>query len=50
MVGSRELDPAKVGFVTDKGKSEIDTHLKGNSNQGHDYGTTLSEKEKNGSD
>lgn len=46
MVGSREYDPVKVGLVSDKGKDEIDTHLKGNSNAGHDFGTNLSEKEK----
>jgi hypothetical protein len=41
-VGTREFDPANVGFVTDArdGAFELDTALPGNSNIGHDtYGT-----------
>jgi hypothetical protein len=41
-VGTRELDPVNVGFVTDKrdGAFEFDTSLPGNLNAGHDsYGT-----------
>ena len=42
-VGSREFDPVKVGFVSDVGAIgehafKFDTRLKGNSNQGHEYG------------
>jgi len=37
-VGSREFDPTRVGFQTDKGFL-FDTSLPGNSNQGHEYGT-----------
>jgi cytochrome c5 len=36
-VGSRELDPAKVGFRTDVG-DVFDTRLQGNTNVGHEYG------------
>ena len=45
-VGSREFDPVNVGQVTDEGPSTLDTSLAGNSNSGHDYGTTLTEDEK----
>ncbi len=43
-VGSRELDPKNVGFVTDKGKNLFKVTLNGeimpgNSNLGHDFGT-----------
>ena len=40
-VGSQELDPVNVGFVTTAvpGSTELDTALPGNSNAGHDtYG------------
>lgn len=43
-IGSIEFDPAKVGFVTAKSAAnsfEFDTWLDGNSNMGHEYGTTL---------
>ncbi len=42
-VGSREFDPNNVGFRSDKtpGAFLFDTRLPGNSNAGHDYGTTL---------
>lgn len=46
MVGSRELDPVKVGFKSNPDDyhgtvpgSLFDTSLPGNSNAGHDYGT-----------
>lgn len=41
-VGSREFDPVKVGPVTTEGEgtSHFNTKLKGNSNKGHDYGTS----------
>ena len=45
-VGSREFDPVNVGQVTSEGPSTLDTSLEGNSNSGHDYGTTLTEDEK----
>jgi hypothetical protein len=45
-VGSREFDPAKVGFVTDSGSFEFDTSLPGNSNTGHDYGPELTDVER----
>ena len=49
-VGRREFDPVKVGFV-DKGYvpgfgSEFDTSLPGNSNEGHEYGIELGEKDR----
>ena len=42
-LGSRELDPEKVGYVSSAEPSDIspfqfDTSVKGNSNQGHEYG------------
>ena len=51
-VGNREFDPQQVGYVSDESTSEdlalfeFDTTLKGNSNQGHNYGTDLAEPEK----
>ncbi|WP_027857742.1 di-heme-cytochrome C peroxidase [Marinobacterium jannaschii] len=51
-VGSRELDPVNVGFVTAEGLSEFrvtdDTGRiqPGNSNRGHRYGTDLSDAQK----
>jgi mono/diheme cytochrome c family protein len=47
-VGSWEMDPVNVGFVTDAGPatSEFVTSDKGNSNSGHDYGTDLTDAEK----
>jgi hypothetical protein len=40
-VGSREFDPAHVGFITSQtsGAYLYDTTVAGNSNSGHDYGT-----------
>ena len=51
-VGNREFDPQQVGYVSTESTSEdltlfeFDTALKGNSNQGHAYGTDLPEAEK----
>jgi hypothetical protein len=47
-VGSREYDPKNVGFRTDKtpGAFLFDARLPGNSNAGHDYGTTLTPGQK----
>ena len=44
-VGSWEMDPVNVGFVTDAGPatSELVTSMPANSNSGHDYGTDLSD-------
>jgi cytochrome c5 len=40
VVGSREFDPEKVGYVSQGYKGfAFDTSLKGNSNGGHEYGT-----------
>jgi hypothetical protein len=50
-VGHREYDPVKLGYVSDLAKVPVaeranlftfDTHLDGNSNRGHRYGTDLS--------
>jgi mono/diheme cytochrome c family protein len=47
-VGSRELDPQKVGFETTPAPDTFlfDTTITGNSNAGHTYGTTLSDDER----
>ena len=47
-VGSREFDPSNVGFITRKteGAFLFDTTIPGNTNVGHEWGTTLSEKQK----
>ena len=47
-VGSREFDPTKVGFITEKssGAFLFDARLPGNSNAGHDYGTKLTDQER----
>lgn len=51
-VGNREINPEKVGYVSDSEKSDIplfkfDTSLKGNSNKGHQYGVKeLSDEQK----
>ena len=40
VVGSRELDPVKVGFVSEGYEGFVfDTNLPGNRNTGHEYGT-----------
>ena len=47
-VGSWEIDPVKIGFVTnaEPATSEFNTMLPGNSNKGHEYGSELSDQEK----
>jgi mono/diheme cytochrome c family protein len=47
-VGSWEMDPVKVGFVTgvEPATSKFDTTLSGNSNKGHEYGSDLTDKDK----
>lgn len=47
-VGSREFDPVNVGLDTAPypGGYEFDTTLPGNSNAGHNYGTTLTDDQK----
>lgn len=44
-VGTTNFDPATLGYE-DAGPFEFDTSLPGNSNQGHSYGTTLTDDEK----
>ncbi|NBF06774.1 hypothetical protein GV819_31360 [Pseudomonas sp. Fl5BN2] len=50
--GSDVYDPQKVGFITSgptlqgPGYFKYDTHLEGNSNSGHRYGTQLSDQQK----
>ena len=46
-VGRREFDPEKVGYVSDgQIPFVLDTAMTGNSNRGHEYGTTLSETDR----
>jgi hypothetical protein len=51
-VGSRQLDAVKVGFKSDAAEEGgvklflLDTSLRGNSNAGHPYGTTLTDEQK----
>ncbi len=47
-VGSREFDPVNVGFKTESLPDgfKFDTRVPGNSNAGHEYGTTLTDAEK----
>jgi hypothetical protein len=49
-VGSREYDPKRVGFRYDAMSNldgfELDTTLEGNSNAGHEYGTSLSDDDR----
>ncbi|SFM61154.1 di-heme-cytochrome C peroxidase [Nitrosomonas communis] len=47
-VGSREFDVQNVGFNMEDatGNFKFDTSLAGNSNRGHEYGTSLNEAEK----
>jgi hypothetical protein len=52
-VGSREFDPQRVGFQTDKPGffvfrvlDDRGNRIAGNSNQGHEFGTSLTEEEK----
>ena len=46
LVGSREYDAKKLGYRTDQAGWTFDTTKKGNSNQGHPFGTTLKPEEK----
>jgi hypothetical protein len=47
-VGSQQFDPKKVGIDTAEvpGAFRFDTSIQGNWNNGHEYGTSLSKKEK----
>lgn len=47
-VGSKRFDPEQVGFESNQGPntSILDASLPGNSNAGHEYGTSLSEQER----
>ena len=47
-VGTPEFDPVGVGFVQDQRPHSVllDTRVAGNSNSGHEYGTSLSETDK----
>ena len=51
-VGSHELDPVNVGFITYEGKNKFKVNgsngqiMPGNSNLGHNYGTSLSDEDK----
>lgn len=48
-IGSRKYDVAHLGYVNEKDEQryyEFDTSQPGNSNSGHEYGTTLTEDEK----
>jgi mono/diheme cytochrome c family protein len=50
--GGDVLDPVNIGFVASGATAQrtgfkLDTHERGNGNQGHTYGTTLSPAEKN---
>ena len=47
-VGSRQLDPIKLGFSTAQEPQSVllDTNLLGNSNSGHTYGTELGETDR----
>ncbi|MGZ5441839.1 MAG: di-heme-cytochrome C peroxidase [Thermoanaerobaculia bacterium] len=47
-VGSRELDPLKVGFDSSAGANTFlfDTTAKGNSNAGHEWGTSLTDADR----
>jgi len=43
--GSQDFDPTQMGY-TDAGPYALDTSTPGNSNSGHDYGTTLTADQK----
>jgi mono/diheme cytochrome c family protein len=45
-VGSRTFDPANVGFDINSGSFTFDTTIPGNGNQGHEYGGTLTETQR----
>ncbi|MEQ1739599.1 MAG: di-heme-cytochrome C peroxidase, partial [Methyloglobulus sp.] len=47
-VGNREFDPDNIGFKSRPSKNgfRLDTHLPGNSNSGHIYGTDLNQDQR----
>ncbi|MFY0565082.1 di-heme-cytochrome C peroxidase [Archangium lansingense] len=48
-LGQHEYDPEKVGYVTEvsgKARFTFDVSMPGNGNEGHEYGTRLSDEEK----
>jgi mono/diheme cytochrome c family protein len=45
-LGSRELDPVKVGYVDDASGDRFNTRLAGNGNGGHLYGTGLNDADR----
>jgi mono/diheme cytochrome c family protein len=45
-VGSKELDLERVGLRSDVGLETFDTSIRGNSNQGHSYGSKLSKDDR----
>jgi mono/diheme cytochrome c family protein len=46
-IGRREYDPRKVGYASDgEVPFTLDTSVTGNSNRGHEYGTTLSDADR----
>jgi hypothetical protein len=46
-VGRWEFDPKKVGRVSDgQVPFVVDTRVTGNSNKGHEYGTTLPDEDR----
>lgn len=46
-VGRWEYDPKKVGYISDgEVPFVLDTRVKGNSNRGHEYGTTLPDEDR----
>jgi hypothetical protein len=48
VVGNREFDPIKLGYVSDRKDQEpnFNTQIDGNHNTGHEYGTKLEEKDR----
>ena len=45
-LGNREYDARKVGYQTKGGDYTFDTSIKGFSNVGHEYGTTITDEER----
>ena len=45
-LGNREYDTKKVGYQTTGGGYTFDTSVKGLSNVGHNYGTTITDEER----
>lgn len=48
-IGSRKYDPVRLGYVNEQDALRVfafDTTQPGNSNSGHEYGTTLTEDQK----